>query len=93
MKRRMAEFFEKYDLLLLPTTAVTAPPVEGKDAVEEAKLLTRFTAPFNLTGVPALSIPCGFTDSGLPIGLQIVGAMWEEKGILEMGNAYEGAVK
>ncbi len=93
MKRRMADFFEKYDLLLLPTTAVTAPPVEGKDAVEEAKLLTRFTAPFNLTGVPALSIPCGFTDSGLPIGLQIVGAMWEEKGILEMGNAYEGAVK
>ena len=93
MKWRMAQFFEKYDLLLLPTTAVAAPPIEGKDAVEQAKLLTRFTAPFNLIGVPALSIPCGFTGRGLPIGLQIVGANWDEKGVLEAGYAYEGAIK
>ena len=93
MKWRVARFFEKYDFLLLPTTALTAPPIEGKDAVEQAKLLTRFTAPFNLTGVPALSIPCGFDKSGLPIGLQIVGAAWEERGVLKLGYAYEGAVK
>ncbi len=93
MKWRMTQFFEKYDLLLLPTTAVIAPPIMGKDAVEQAKLLTRFTAPFNLTGVPALSIPCGGAACGLPIGLQIVGASWDEKGVLEAGCAYEGATK
>ncbi|MBT3322114.1 MAG: Asp-tRNA(Asn)/Glu-tRNA(Gln) amidotransferase subunit GatA [Anaerolineae bacterium] len=93
MKWRMAKFFEKYDLLLLPTTAVTAPLIEGKDAVEQAKLLTRFTAPFNLMGVPALSVPCGFTKQGLPIALQIVGEKWNEKGVLEAGYAYEEMMK
>ncbi|MBT6059665.1 MAG: amidase, partial [Anaerolineae bacterium] len=89
VKWRMTEFFEKYDLLLLPSTAVTAPPIEGKDAVEQAKLLTRFTAPFNLIGVPAISLPCGFAD-GLPIGLQIVGAAWNESKVLQAGYSYEG---
>ena len=93
IKRRMALFFETYDLLILPSTAVTAPPIEGKDAVEQAKLLTRFTAPFNLTGLPALSIPCGTDSNGLPIGLQIVGAAWEEKQVLEAGYAYEMATE
>ena len=93
MKWRMTQFFEKYDLLLLPTTSVAAPPIMGKDAVEQAKLLTRFTAPFNLIGVPALSVPCGFTERGLPIGLQIVGTNWDEKGVLEAGHAYEGVIK
>ncbi|MBT3336400.1 MAG: Asp-tRNA(Asn)/Glu-tRNA(Gln) amidotransferase subunit GatA [Anaerolineae bacterium] len=88
-KRRMEIFFGEYGLLLLPSTAVTAPPIEGKDAVEEAKLLTRFTAPFNLTGLPVLSLPCGVDGKGLPIGLQIVGAAWQEKKILEAGYAYE----
>ena len=90
-KRRMARFFEDYDLLILPSSAVTAPPIEGPDAVEQAKLLTRFTAPFNLTGLPALSVPCGFDGNGLPIGLQIVGAAWEEKKVLQAGYAFEQA--
>ncbi len=93
MKRRMARFFEKYDLLILPSTAVTAPPIEGPDAVEQAKLLTRFTAPFNLTGLPALSVPCGMDSQGLPIGLQIVGAEWQEKKVLGAGYTYEQATK
>lgn len=92
-KRRMARFFENYDLLILPSTAVTAPPIEGPDAVEQAKLLTRFTAPFNLTGLPALSLPCGFDRKGLPVGLQIVGAAWQEKRALEAGFAYEQAAR
>ncbi len=89
IKRRLESFFENYDLLLLPGTAVTAPAIEGKDAVEQAKLLTRFTAPFNLTGLPALSVPCGYTQADLPVGLQIVGAAWQEKRVLEAGYAYE----
>mgnify|MGYP002641026293 CR=1 FL=1 len=91
MKRRMEEFFERYDLLLLPSTAVTAPLIEGPDAVEQAKLLTRFTAPFNLTGLPALSIPCGFAENGLPIGLQLVAPTWQEAKVLRAGYAYEQA--
>ncbi len=91
-KRRMTQFFKNYDLLILPSTAVTAPPIEGPDAVEQAKLLTRFTAPFNLTGLPALSLPCGTDSRNLPIGLQIVGAAWQEKKVLQAGYAYECAV-
>jgi aspartyl-tRNA(Asn)/glutamyl-tRNA(Gln) amidotransferase subunit A len=55
--------------------------------------LTRFTAPFNLTGLPALSLPCGFTREGLPIGLQIVARPWAEAALLRAGQAYEEATE
>jgi aspartyl-tRNA(Asn)/glutamyl-tRNA(Gln) amidotransferase subunit A len=90
MKHAYARFFDEYDLLLLPTTAVTAPPIENMDSAAYAPKLTRFTAPFNLTGLPALSLPCGFSPDGLPIGLQIVGKAWDEKKVLRAGFAYEG---
>jgi aspartyl-tRNA(Asn)/glutamyl-tRNA(Gln) amidotransferase subunit A len=89
--RQMERFFDNYDLLLTPTTPVSAPPLRGPDAVEQARLLTRFTAPFNLSGLPALSLPCGFTGTELPVGLQIVGAPWAEAAILRAGQAYESA--
>lgn len=91
-RRRFTLLFEKYDLLMLPTTATPAPLIEGPDAIEMARLLTRYTAPFNLTGLPALSLPCGFTAAGLPIGLQLVAAAWEEAALLRAANAYEEAV-
>ena len=91
LRRQFARFFERYDLLLMPTTPVAAPPIEGPDAVELARLLTRYTAPFNLTGLPALSLPCGFTSEGLPIGLQIIGPHWGEARLLHAGYAYEQA--
>jgi len=89
MKQRFVQFFEKYDLLLLPTTPITAPLIEGNDAVEQARRLTRFTAPFNLAGLPSISIPCGFSKNGLPIGLQIVAKAWNEAGVLRAAHAYE----
>jgi len=89
MKHRLAKLFEQYDILLLPSTPITAPLIEGNDAVEQARRLTRFTAPFNLTGLPALSIPCGFDKAGLPIGLQIVSKAWNESSVLRAGFAYE----
>jgi len=92
-RRQFADFFTRCDLLLLPTTPVAAPPIEGPNAVEMARLLTRYTAPFNLTGLPALSIPCGFTADGLPIGLQIVGPPWAEDRLLQAGYAYEQATQ
>jgi aspartyl-tRNA(Asn)/glutamyl-tRNA(Gln) amidotransferase subunit A len=91
MHRKMEKFFEQYDLLLTPTTPIPALLIEGNDAIEQARRLTRFTAPFNLTGLPALSIPCGFTPAGLPIGLQIVGAPWSETKVLQAGHAFEQA--
>ena len=91
LRRRYEQFFAEYDLLLSPTTPVAAPPIEGPDAVEQARRLTRFTAPFNLTGLPAISLPCGFTSEGLPIGLQIVSRPWNEAGLLRAAYAYEQA--
>ncbi|MCI0519410.1 MAG: amidase [Chloroflexi bacterium] len=91
LRRLYERFFEEYDVLLTPTTPVTAPLIEGPDALEEARRLTRFTAPFNVTGLPALSLPCGFTRDGLPIGLQIVCRPWAEGLALRAAFAYEQA--
>ncbi|HTP03276.1 MAG TPA: amidase [Anaerolineales bacterium] len=88
-KHWLVEFFKQYDALLLPSTAITAPLIEGNDAVEQAKRLTRFTAPFNQTGVPAISVPCGFSQAGLPVGLQIVSGLWREAAVLRVARAYE----
>ena len=85
------EFFRKFDILMLPTTPITAPMIEGSDAIAQARQLTRFTAPFNLTGLPALSIPCGFDSKGLPIGLQLVSGAWSEVSVLRAGQAFESA--
>lgn len=91
MTHQFVKFFEGYDILLAPATPVAAPPIEGPDAVEQARLLTRFTAPFNLTGLPALSLPCGFTAGGLPVGLQIISRPWAEEAVLRAAYAFEQA--
>ena len=84
MRRQFTEFFEVYDILLMPTTPVVAPPIEGPNAVELARLLTRYTAPFNLTGLPAISLPCGFT---LPAGA----ADWPADGRQTLGRGAAAA--
>ena len=89
MSHRFVQFFKQYDFLLLPTTPIPAPLIEGSNAVEQARRLTRFTAPFNLTGLPAISVPCGFNQEGLPIGLQIVAKAWNEAALLQAAHAYE----
>ena len=91
LRYQFERFFRDYDVLLTPSTPIPAPLLDGTDAVEQARKLTRFTAPFNLTGLPALSLPCGFTRGGLPIGLQIVGPAWAEARVLRAGYAYERA--
>lgn len=92
-RRRCEILFDEYDILLLPTTPIPAPFLEGENAIERARQLTRFTAPFNLTGLPALSVPCGFTKEGLPIGLQIVSRPWNESGVLRAGYAFQQATQ
>ena len=93
VRKRCEQFFESYDFLITPTTPIAAPTIEGHDAVEQAAQLTRFTAPFNLTGLPALSLPCGFTKEGLPIGLQIVSHACADAKVLNAGYAFEQATE
>ena len=88
-KRELNRLFEHFEIIVLPATATTAPPISGGDAVEQARRLTRFTAPFNLTGLPAVSIPCGFSRQGLPIGMQLVAPAWGEVQLLRAARAYE----
>lgn len=93
VRKRFEQFFESYDFLITPTTPIPAPTIEGHDAVEQAGRLTRFTAPFNLAGLPALSLPCGSTKMGLPIGLQIVSRAWADAKVLNAGYAFEQATE
>jgi aspartyl-tRNA(Asn)/glutamyl-tRNA(Gln) amidotransferase subunit A len=90
-KRQCEILLNQFDVIILPTTPIPAPVFEGEDALERARQLTRFTAPFNLTGLPALSVPCGFTKDGLPIGMQIVSRAWNEAGVLRIGYAFQQA--
>jgi aspartyl-tRNA(Asn)/glutamyl-tRNA(Gln) amidotransferase subunit A len=90
IRRRCESFFHEYDVLVLPTTPIPALPIdEIENSASQAPALTRFTAPFNLSGLPALSVPCGFTLDDLPIGLQIVSGPWQEVKVLQAGHAYE----
>lgn len=91
IKRRCEILLNLHDVLILPTTPIPAPPIEGENALERARQLTRFTSPFNLTGLPALTVPCGFTKEGLPIGVQFVSRVWNEAGILRAGFAFQQA--
>ena len=81
--------------LLLPTTPVPAPPLDAREVTvdgvtEDVRAwLIRCTRPINVTGHPALSVPCGLTAAGLPIGLQIVGRHFDEATVLQIGRAFE----
>ncbi len=89
LRQRVQQLLREYAVILLPSTPITAPLIEGSDAVEQARKLTRFTAPFNLTGLPAISIPCGFGPNGMPIGLQLVSGAWQEAVLLQAARSYE----
>jgi aspartyl-tRNA(Asn)/glutamyl-tRNA(Gln) amidotransferase subunit A len=87
------------DLLATPTTTLPAPAIDTLDTLDGGiepgtiDALTRLTGPFNLTGLPALSVPCGFTASGLPIGLQLVGRPFGEADLLAAGHAFQQATE
>jgi len=96
VRRTIHNVFSTVDLLVTPTTPIPAPSIAelkaSPDALRPAELkLLRNTRPFNVWGLPAISVPCGFTQSGLPIGLQIAGPHWREDLVLRLGHAYEQA--
>lgn len=79
-----------YDAVVMPTSPVPATPI-ASDFPGHASLRPRNTLPFNFISLPAVSVPCGFTGSGLPIGLQIVGKAFDEAGVLRVAASYEQA--
>ena len=95
-RREIVDVFENVDVLVTPTTPVVAPTIadllEDPDQLRARELvLLRNTRPFNIWGLPAISVPCGFTAAGLPMGLQISGPHWQEARVLQLAYAYEQA--
>jgi aspartyl-tRNA(Asn)/glutamyl-tRNA(Gln) amidotransferase subunit A len=80
--------FSEFDLLAAPTTSLAAPPIDESELATTFNLI-RLTNPFNFMAVPAVSVPCGFTEGGLPIGLQLVGQWFDEVTVLRAAHAYE----
>ncbi len=87
---KSGKFFQTYDLLLTPTLASPPLPVDFEDPIGFLKWIP-FTPVFNFTGQPAASIPVGWTDNGLPVGLQIVGRPYDEATVLRAAAAFEEA--
>jgi len=95
-RRDITAVFLDVDLLVTPTTPIAAPAIaelkQNPDLLRPRELLLlRNTRPINVWGLPAISIPCGFTEGGLPIGLQIIGPHWGEGRVLQAAHAYEQA--
>ncbi|HET7114038.1 MAG TPA: amidase [Pyrinomonadaceae bacterium] len=94
LRRFIGDVFERIDFLITPTTPV--PPITIKEALNmtpdpAGELWLRNTRPFNAYGVPTISVPCGFTRAGLPIGLQIAGPSFAEVSLLSFAHTYEQA--
>jgi len=97
-RESIKEIFKQVDLLLTPTVPIPPPSVaklkDNPDQLRPTELLMlRNTRPFNVWGIPAISIPCGFTSSGLPIGLQLAAAPWSPDTILHLAHKYEQATE
>ena len=87
----MRQVFERWDVLLSPMTPCTAPQIgqRAPDGYESYRLWTFFGYPFNLTGQPAATLPCGFSAAGLPIGLQIVVQPQREQLLIDLLMRFE----
>jgi len=93
-RRQILQIFERVDLILTPTTPMLAPTFEELQAEpnqlrNKEMVMLRNTRPFNIYGLPCLSLNCGFSKSGLPIGLQIIGGPGAEGSLLALAHAYQ----
>jgi len=94
LRVEVEEQYARMDVLVTPTTAFTAGRIEDELSASGREIyIHRFTCPFNLTGQPAISLPCGFDSQGLPVGLQIVGRPFDEETVLRVAHAYEQATE
>jgi aspartyl-tRNA(Asn)/glutamyl-tRNA(Gln) amidotransferase subunit A len=88
-RRQIAGFFKNVDLLITPTMPNVAPTIEESGKRNSASV--RNTSPFDVFGLPAISVPCGFNSAGMPIGLQISGAPFAESTVIALAHAYQQA--
>ena len=100
IRRELMAALDKYDIIILPTGPVAAPTIEASTGrpggYYQGRLdlgRRRYTSPAALAGLPALSIPSGFSDAGLPIGMQIIGRAFDEATLFRVGQAYETATE
>ena len=100
IRRELMAELDKYDIIILPTGPVAAPTIEASTGrpggYYQGRLdlgRRRYTSPAALAGLPALSIPSGFSDAGLPIGMQIIGRAFDEATLFRVGQAYETATE
>jgi aspartyl-tRNA(Asn)/glutamyl-tRNA(Gln) amidotransferase subunit A len=92
LKRECAATLQEVDLIASPTMSNPPPAFSGIDVMTTARVPS-FTGPYNLTGMPAISIPCGFTKAGLPIGLQLAGKPFDEPTVLRAAYTYQQHVR
>jgi aspartyl-tRNA(Asn)/glutamyl-tRNA(Gln) amidotransferase subunit A len=95
VRREFAEVFGKVDCLALPCQAGPAPLVKDVGPIDTLfkHVVPEYHGPFNLTGLPTLSVPCGFSENNLPIALQLVGKPFDERTILRAGFNYQESTK
>ena len=95
LRQQVLDFLEKYDVLVLPTSGKGAQPLEQDPPITSKETASRlaflFTRIFNLASCPAMSVPCGFDDRGMPVGLQIGARPGAEETIFKVAHAYEQA--
>ena len=88
LQREFAQALQRVDVIASPTMSSPAPAFANMDGMTVARRPS-FTGPYNLTGMPAISVPCGFTAAGLPIGLQIAGKPFDEPTVLRAAYTYQ----
>ena len=98
IRRELLEALDRFDVLLAPASNRTAPSIEsgtgrpgGHYEGQRDMARRRLTSPASLAGLPALSVPCGFSEEGLPIGFQLIGKPFDEATLFRVGHAYESA--
>lgn len=95
IRQEMQAVLKRVDALVTPTVPVPAPRLGetmltiGNETIDTMSVLSRLTRQANLAGFPAISVPCGFTEGSLPIGMQLIGRPFAEASILQIAHAYE----
>jgi aspartyl-tRNA(Asn)/glutamyl-tRNA(Gln) amidotransferase subunit A len=88
MKREFAEVLQRVDVIASPTMSNPPNRFDQMDVMTTMRVPS-FTGPYNLTGMPAISVPCGFTPAGLPVGLQIAGKPFDEPTVIRAAYTYQ----
>ena len=98
VRKEILDALQEVDVLVLPTSPIIAPKIPVKKGMDNTQEMVdsfggrrQFTSPFNLANVPAMSVCCGFSDGGMPVGMQIVSKPFDEQTIFNVAYAYESA--